>query len=319
MRHVTRTPRIALPLIFSTCVFFCAGTGTANAQEANDKAAAEVLFEQGRSLLLEGKVGEACPKLAESLRLDRGIGTMLFLAECWQRLGKTASAWAQFREAEIIAGQEKDAREKVAHERAERLAPTLSTLVITLPRESATPGLTVLRDGHPVGEAVFGTKTPIDPGPHVISASASGYKSWETKITVGANADEAKIVVPSLERLPAAPPPKGETPPSSSWPFQRTLGLGLAGVGLVGVGIGTAFGLSAIDKNNFADEHCPEIGCDRDGIAAGERAVEHGTISTIGFIAGGALIVGGAVLFFTASSGTNAKAGARVRGAGFVF
>src|SRR5688572_14074173 len=97
----------------SVCFFFSfsfacalAGSSTASAQEANDKAAAEVLFEQGRSLLLEGKVDQACPKLAESLRLDRGIGTMLFLAECWQRLGKSASAWAQFREAEIVAGQE---------------------------------------------------------------------------------------------------------------------------------------------------------------------------------------------------------------------
>src|SRR5688572_1623106 len=105
--------------VASVFVFVCTTTAIGHAQEANDKAAAEVLFEQGRALLLEGKVDQACPKLSESLRLDRGIGTMLFLAECWQRMGKTASAWAQFREAEIVAGQEKDAREKVAHERAE--------------------------------------------------------------------------------------------------------------------------------------------------------------------------------------------------------
>ncbi len=311
--------RSALGTVFASALSLSLVARSANAQEANDKAAAEVLFEQGRALLLEGKVEEACPKLSESLRLDRGIGTMLFLAECWQRMGKTASAWAQFREAETIAANEKDAREKVARDRAEKLVPLLSTIVIRVPPEAKVPGLVVQRDGREVGEAVWGTKTPIDPGPHVIAASAPGYKAWEAKVTIDANADQGAVTIPILEKAPVAPPPPANEAPPSSGTFQKGLGLGLAGVGVIGVAVGTAFGLSAIKKNDRADAHCPST-CDAEGIAIGERANDHGNISTIGFIAGAVLIAGGAVLFFTAGpSAKSTNAGVRRHGAGFAF
>src|SRR5437868_5846248 len=106
MRVLRVRARVALSVAaaFSMVVL----SGEAGAQEGNDKAAADVLFEQGRELLNSGSIAAACPKLEESLRLDRGIGTMLYLAECWKRAGKTASAWAQFREAEDLAAREND-------------------------------------------------------------------------------------------------------------------------------------------------------------------------------------------------------------------
>src|SRR5665213_3883020 len=132
--------------------------------QAGDKAAADALFVQGRDLLDRGSLAEACPKLEESLRLDRAIGTMLFLAECYQRSGKTASAWAQFREAQDQAVKEGDPRQKVAQEHADRLAPILSTIVIHVAKP--TPSMTVDRDGEEVGAPAWGTETPVDPGQH---------------------------------------------------------------------------------------------------------------------------------------------------------
>lgn len=303
---------IALALVVSVQAF----AADVGAQEANDKAAADMLFVQARKLAEAGKFVEACPKLEESLRLDSGIGTMLYLAECWEKTGKTASAWAQFREAESSAAKSGDPRAKVARDRAEKLLPLLSDLNIRV--SSAIPGLVISRDGRVVGQVLWGNPTPIDPGPHVIKASAAGYRTWESKIDVGVKADHAVVIVPALEAVPVAAPSKAAPAAgTSSGGLQRGLGLGLAGVGVVGAGLGAFFGLRAISKNDEADAHCPIAGCDPQGLEAADSAKSAGTISTIAFAAGGALIVGGLLLFLTAPKSTRATVGAI--GPGFTF
>src|SRR4051812_7008556 len=165
---------------------------------AADKATAEVLFDQGKALLLEGKLAEACPKLAESLRLDTGIGTMLYLAECYERSGMTASAWAQFREAQATASKDGDAREKIAKERADLLEPKLSRFSVMVPSASDVAGLVVTRDGTPIGRAAWGVDAPIDPGRHVIGASAPGRQLRETTIEIAPESPPHRFVVAAL-------------------------------------------------------------------------------------------------------------------------
>jgi len=83
-----------------------------------DKAAAQTLFDEGRRLMAAGKLADACPKLAESQKLDPGVGTQFHLSDCYERFGQTASAWAGFLEvaaAAKSAGQ--NDREKVARDR----------------------------------------------------------------------------------------------------------------------------------------------------------------------------------------------------------
>ncbi len=60
-------------------------SGLARAQSAgtNNRAAAEALFSEGRSLSAKGRYAEACPKFEASQQLDPGLGTMLNLAECY--------------------------------------------------------------------------------------------------------------------------------------------------------------------------------------------------------------------------------------------
>src|SRR6476661_10803784 len=86
-----------------TCLIalFIVGIGvTAEAQpRSSDKTTAEALFGEGRRLMSAGRYAEACPKLEASLKLDSGVGTMLNLAECYEKNGQTASAWTEFREA----------------------------------------------------------------------------------------------------------------------------------------------------------------------------------------------------------------------------
>src|SRR5580692_10449432 len=100
----------------------CALTSTspeASAQAEVGKA--DALFNAGRSLLEAGEYTDACPKFAESQKLAPGLGVTLYLADCYERVGRTASALAEFRRAIVIAAARGDRRQSIAEERAANL------------------------------------------------------------------------------------------------------------------------------------------------------------------------------------------------------
>ena len=70
---------------------------TARAQDTT--AAAHALFDEGKKLVEKGDFAGACPKFRASLDLEVKLGTRLALATCLEKIGRTASAWAEFRDA----------------------------------------------------------------------------------------------------------------------------------------------------------------------------------------------------------------------------
>ncbi|MGH7280937.1 MAG: hypothetical protein ACRELY_05385, partial [Polyangiaceae bacterium] len=170
----------------------------ARADSEENKADAQAAFELGRKFVLAGNFKDACPKFEESERLDPGLGTMLFLADCYEKIGKTASAWGQFREAEAIAAKQQDGRGRIAHDRAAALEPKLSKIVVKVGASQKIDGLHVTRDGDDIGEGVWNIPLPIDPGPHDIGANAPGKKSWTEHIAIATNASTVTVVVPLL-------------------------------------------------------------------------------------------------------------------------
>lgn len=294
-------------------VLFMALALPAYAQGGGNKAAAEALFVEGRNLMAAGRFDEACPKFEASQEMDPGLGTMLNLAECYEKTGKTASAWAQYREAIPVARNAgSKEREDLATERAKALQDRLSTLTIRAKSEGAA--LDVRRDGVPVHGAQLGTPIPVDPGEHTIEATSEGKQPWSTKVAVGADAAKVEVEIPPLQDTAGgaeATTTSGDvtadsgTTPSSSGSGQRVLGIALGAAGVVGLGVGTFFGLSASSDWSDAKKDCDDFpyGCSQSALDARESATSNATLSTIGFIAGGALLATGAVLFFTASSG----------------
>lgn len=278
---------------------------------AQDQAAAEGLFSDAKKLMAAGKVAEACPKLEESQRLDPAPGTEFKLAECYEQTGRTASAWAMFLNVAAVAKTANlPDREKIARDRAAALEPKLSKLVIVV---NAPPsGITVTRDGVTVGAAQWGSGIAVDPGKHTVTASAPGKQPWKTTVDVGG--ESTNVTVPPL--LDATPEPvakktaapEGGPPPEPTKGFgtQRTLALVAAGVGVVGVGVGSVFGLKDASKLSDAKSHCTGNACDATGVSLRHDAVSAGNVSTIAFGVGLVAMAGAAVLWFTAPKDSSA-------------
>lgn len=293
--------------------------GAQTGKSGGNRAAAEALFNQGRTLMTSGKFAEACPKFEASQQLDPGLGTMLNLAECYEKTGRTASAWAEYREAIPLArAAGSKARQDLATERAQALEERLSTLTIrAISGEDADAHLEVRRDGVALQDAELGSPIPVDPGEHMIEAAAPGKQKWISKVQVGADAAKVQVEIPPLKPEGGAAATAGSAPavasatttappsdkPASDGSAQRTAGLVVGGAGIVGLGLGTFFGLQASSKWSDAKAKCTDypFDCTTDGTNLRSSARSAGTVSTVAFVAGGALLATGVVLYLTAS------------------
>lgn len=281
----------------------------AHAAGADDKAAAQVLFDEGRKLMDKGKYAEACPKLESSQRLDPGAGTLLNLAACYEKNGQTASAWVTYTDA-ATASQERHADWAArATERAKALFPGLSHLSIEVP--NAPSGAEIKRDGKALDSSSYGMAMPVDPGHHVVDATAPGKLPVHQEVDVAAKAADAKVTItfvnaPVTEHVvvpigPTTGPIERDTGRGNG---MRAAGLAIGGVGVAGVIAGAIFGGLALGKKGEAAPNClPDFSkCTTAGKASVDDAMTFGTISTIGFIAGGVLAAVGITLFVVAPS-----------------
>jgi hypothetical protein len=325
----------ALPALFP---------GAARAQADSDKLAS-ALFEEGRKLMTDHRYAEACPKFAESERLAPSGGAVLNLADCLEKLGQVASAWRRFKEAAELAVQaSRPELEKYALERAAKLVPRLLRLDVVV-AEGADPDLVIRLDGVVVPPGEIHGGVPVDPGNHVIEATAPGKRGWMKSVAVDLKDGRATVAVPPLEVLaPPAPPPPvpppvpvvaplspppipPAAPPPTAWPpvaqaqpvgirsdgesdgsVQRTVAVVVVVAGVGGVVAGTVLGLEAKSTNGDALTHCrTSTLCDPQGVSLTNDARSDGTGSTIAFGLGAAALAGGAILWLTAPRASPAR------------
>jgi hypothetical protein len=210
--------------VLAIATFAAALTGARAARaDGGDLLMAEVLFRDGRDLLAHKEYARACPKLAESYRLDPATGTLLALALCHEGQGKLASAWGEYVDAASRSRVERRPdRESAARARAADLGFRYSTLTIVLGDAAAVPGLEIRRNGAVVAPAWLGTAIPVDGGTITIDAAAPGHPSWRTQVAIAGFGDHQTLVVPSLDapaapmRTPAppSPPPRAVATPA---------------------------------------------------------------------------------------------------------
>lgn len=284
---------------FGAAISIVALSNAAFAQPTpEDEALAEELFREGKRLVGEAQYDKACPKLAESYRLDPGGGTLLTLALCREAQGLTASAWADFTDAITLAKRDGRAdREAIAREHADALVPKLRRLRVRV--TSPSPDLVVSRDGAPIGQAAWNVAAPVDPGDHVIEASAPGHAVFRKLVSVSEEGASLDVEVPALVPVTIDVPTQPERPevrPSST--TLRWISFAVAGVGLAAGGAGTFFALDAKSKRDDANAKCPTNACaDPTAVDASRSAGRSADWATASFVVGGGLLATAAVLF----------------------
>jgi hypothetical protein len=307
-----------------------------------DSAVAQALFDEAKKLMAAGNFAQACPKLEESQRLDPTSGTLINLADCYEKQGRIASAWSAFLDAAAAANRAgHNDRGKAARDRAAALAPRLSKIAIAVAGGDTVAGIEVKRDGTVVGKAQWGVPLPADQGLHKVTVSAPGRKTWEQSVLVKGGGDTLTVAVPELEMAgapaaappaatpappapPATPlmPPAGAVQPttderpetSGGLSAQKSGALVAGGVGVAGIVVGSIFGLKAFSKHDEAALQCDPECHDQAGMDLKAEAKSAGNISTVAFVVGAAGLAGGALLWFTAGS---AKAGTSAPRVGF--
>jgi len=212
--------------------------------------------------------------------------------------------------------------QKDCTERLDELDRIQPTLVIAAQDESGNDlsAVKVTADGKPFADSLDGPAIPIDPGAHDLQFESAGKQPVSRHIIVreGDKGRREQVlfkaaVAGAVAATPApattTPPPTtttAEPPPEadhgSNGSTQRILGIAVAGVGVVGVAVGAIFGVSASSSWSNSKNECNATTCADHAKAVSDHdsAVSSGTISTIGFIAGGVFVAGGAVLYFTA-------------------
>jgi hypothetical protein len=287
---------------------------------AQDAAGGEALFNRGMERMDAGDFEHACPAIAESYRLDPRPGTLFTLAECESRRGRLATAYARYGDYLALYDtlpaekqRRQQGRDRVAKDQRTALGRQVPELTISLGPAAPRDGI-VKRDDLILAGASLGVPLPVDPGEHVVTLEVPGKPRVERRVSL-APGEKKVILVDAVELPPAAatppPPPRAAAAPSPppaplSGPGpskQRIAAYATGGVGVAGLAVGAIFGSFALSKKGTVSSECGVGGdataCSPAGLKAVDAGRTFGNVSTVGFVAGGALLATGVVLFVT--------------------
>jgi hypothetical protein len=302
-----------------------AAVGSARAQAIE----AEAMFSEGKRLMKEGRIGEACEKFEISDRLESSVGTLLNLGNCREKNGQLATAWVAFRKAASLARQVANdpKRSAEARRRAAALEPRLAYLTVAVPAASRIDGLKLARDGALIDAALWNQRVPVDAGTYEITGDAPTYERWSTRVEITAEGQNATVRVPRLG--PSAEPTRAAAPSLAPTPTQdvavkddddgddpiepaprrgtlaktRVLSVTLAVAALGGVAGALVLGKRANDLEAQSDALCPTSTCN--GASTAQPAIQLNAearhdvrLANACYIASGAALAGAVVLWF---------------------
>ncbi len=286
-------------------------SGHAHAQESTNNAekvaAAKTLFDQGQRLMDDKKFSDACAKFRASNDQVAKVGTLLNLADCYEKNDQNASAWGTYNDAIGLGRRQgRPEYEEFAKKKALDLEPNLLRVTVVVPHEVEAVGLTITRDRVKLDDGAWGVPIPVDPGKHLFEANAPGKLPWKGEIEITPEKKLSEITIGKMEDAPVVSPIIEQhyvtrVVEQTSWTPLR-----LAGVitGVVGVGAlagGGVFGGVALSTWKGAKNSCGQgyPVCDFNSEAPGkaDQALTFATVSTVLFIGGAVAVAGGVVMY----------------------
>lgn len=269
---------------------------------------AERLIDEGVELRRAGKEREALERFRQAYELDpspRAQGQMGLAAKSlrlWVEaerhlqgaLSATSDAWVDKNRAAL-----------------EQALEVVSNNVASLRVETNAPSAKLYVNGRELTDLPMSEALRVVAGAAQLEVRAPGYQTARRRETLPARrvtalrieleaeapAPPAPAPVPIETPAPAAPPP----PERDDGGTQRTWAWVAGGVGLVGIGAGTYFGLRTLSLKSERDDVCPDAECtSQRGVDLDESARSSALVSTIGFGVGAAALGTAAVLWLTA-------------------
>lgn len=208
---------------------------------------AENLVQRALALMQQKKWGRAARLLETSNQLDPGIGAHAHLAECYEALGHMALAWTTFSAAADHASREGHAdREKAARGRAASLEPWIVLIILNVPPDvSRLKGLRIMVDGQDIDDQKWADGgapvLAVEPGHHVLAATAPGKRPWQQTVSVGALGSRVRVDVPPTVAV-------AQASAGSSWNAERKAAIAAGSTGAIAVGTGIS-GLVLISQD----------------------------------------------------------------------
>lgn len=327
MKRRNRIPGSMLGL-FCTVAGLYTQEARAEDVSAAETATARSLAVEGLKLAQANNCADAVPKLERAEKLYHSAVVASRLGECYVNVGRLVEGTELLRKV-LREPQPADATPAMtkALDRAQHTLdaakPRLAGLTVKV---AIVPDMRVKIDGSVVPSALVDTEVPTDPGEHSVEVSAPGFLKSSARIGVGEG--EKKSVTLTLSRDPNAAATPAPTPPAPSAAAivpssthraesaptpppepaappvrepNRTPAYVAYGVGAAGVVAGGVLGLLTMNRYKDIHSHCPNDVCPADQQGNLDSAKRLGTVSTVAFAVGGAGLVLGSVLFFTAS------------------
>ena len=319
--------------------------GLARAQSDEDRAGARTLATEGAKAFAAQRWSDAVDLFTRAEALVHAPPHLLFLARARVKLGQLVLARETYTKIvrETIAPNAPTAfleAQTAAKAELPALEPRIATLTVTVTGAEAK-AVTVTVDGQKLSSVFVGAPKPIDPGEHKVQATSEGMASDVVTLHIkdGARQNVALALAPQKGAPAVATPAKVATPgpatippPASaptltpvdttrdtdSSPAQGSSGLRVVsyaafGVGVVGLGVGTIFGLQSMSKRASADDICPDPNrClvskkdEVEGLDDDARRAQ--TLATIGLAAGGVGVATGITLFLLSGKKENQSA-----------
>ncbi len=309
-----------------------------NPVSAADKETARQLMDQGDAAYGSGDLARALDKYRAADDI-MGVPTTAFeVGRTYEAMGLLVEARdaylraVRFRLDEPNAAFE-EAKTK-ADERAAVLGDRIATLKLTIAGVTDDVSLEILIDGVRVSAAGVGQRS-VNPGEHTIVVRAPGYREGRARVSLseGETTQTEIVLEEDPDALAPAPLPTPDPSPvptpepvaipeqdGAKFPVWATVGFS---VGLVGFGVGAAFGILSLSKAGDLEEACSDRGVCEPGIGLEETqddALLFANISNVGFIVGGVGTAFGIVALFTLDAGDDEATAsiAPIAGPGYV-